>query len=225
MQDGKPNETHAKVRGRRRRIFTGGVAVVGSAGLAAALMLPSGSALAAYQQTGPSPDGSSIASVVVGSAISLTDNTPTFQLGTTGSTLPGDTLTADPVTLTVYTNNVSGYNVTVQAATDMTASGTTDIIPATDLSVEDLATTDTKNTATDKNAYVPITAATSVGPPAPLIVYDQITRSAIGTVDPTTGAITGGDTLHESWKLNTPVPDVNTGTYTATLNFIATANT
>ncbi len=212
MQDSKPNQTHAKVRGRRRRIFTGGVAVVGSAGLAAAVLLPAGPALAAYQAGTPSL-GSSVASVTVGSAIALTINTPTFTLGTG---VPGDSLLTTPATVTmnVYTNNRTGYSVTVQAVTDMTdASATTDTIPAADLSVEDA---DANNTATDFAAYVPISAATTLGA-VPLVAYSQSTRSAAG-------AGTTGDLLTESWRFNTPVPNVNTGTYSTTLDFIASNN-
>ncbi|MGA2827745.1 MAG: hypothetical protein ABSF03_16730 [Streptosporangiaceae bacterium] len=230
MQESKSNQARAKVGGRRPRILGKGIAIVGTAGLAAAVLLPSGTALAAYQ-AGPSPDGSSTGSVTVTSAISLVDNTATIFLG---SGAPGDSLTgsAAPATMTVYTNNATGYNVTVQAATDLTdAAVTTDTIPATDLSVEDLATTDTNNTASDSGGFValPTAADVLVGTPPtaapPLIVYDQATRSAIGTVSLTTGAITGGDTLHENWEFNTALPDVNApGTYSTILNFVAAVN-
>jgi hypothetical protein len=141
MQESKSHQASAKARGPRRRIFTGAVAVVGSAGLAAAVLLPSGTALAAYQQSTPST-GSTSGTIDVSTAIALTSLTGTFTL--TGS--PGDTvstasypavlatgddpvtglpLTAallanpgDPVNFFVMTNNTTGYNVTVTPATN-----------------------------------------------------------------------------------------------------------
>lgn len=213
MQQTKSDQAHAKAGSRRPRIPGKGIAVIGTAGLAAAILLPAGPALAAYQLPAVTPNGSSVGSVTVGSAISLTALTGTFSLGTA---VPGDTPAPviGAVTMDVYTNNASGYNVTVQAATDMTAPApvpATDTIPAADLSVED---TDTANTATDVAAYVPISAATTVPAVAALVAYSQPGRSAAGV----------GDTLTENWEFNAPLPDVTTGTYSVTLNYIAPNN-
>jgi hypothetical protein len=109
MQESKSHQASAKARGPRRRIFTGAVAVVGSAGLAAAVLLPSGTALAAYQQSTPST-GSTSGTIDVSTAIALTSLTGTFTL--TGS--PGDTVSTAsyPAVLATGDDPVTGLPLT-----------------------------------------------------------------------------------------------------------------
>jgi hypothetical protein len=155
-------------------------------------LLPTGQALAA---TSP---GTSIASVDVGSAIAITALTPGFTL--TG--VPGDTPAAiGAVTMDVFSNNATGYNVTVQAAGPNLVgaiAGNADVIPVTDLSVEE----------TGAGPYLPLssTAATTV--------YTQDTPSAA----------TPGDALSNDYEFNTGIPDVTPDTYSVTIDYVATDN-
>jgi hypothetical protein len=207
MQESKSHQAHAKARSPRRRIFTGAVAVVGSAGLAAAVLLPSGPALAAYQAKAGT---NTQISIVVGSDISLSGVTPSFSFNGTGNSplAPGDTPTpvTGAVTMNVYTDDANGYNVTAEALSDLTAPfPDIDTIPALDLSVED---NDTANTLSDHGAYQPLGAAGTETP-----VYSQSVRSALL-----------GDLLTENWEFNQPIPDVTSGTYSTTIDFLASNN-
>ena len=207
MQDGKSHQAHAKARSPRRRIFTGAVAVAGSTGLAAAVLLPSGTALAAYQQ-GPASDtaSSTIATVTVATAIGVSAVTP--QAGWTAPFVPGDTPPAltSAVTMVVFTNDTAGYNVTVVALSNLTNQNDGDTIPAADLSVQNTAGTNSQNT-TDLG-YMPISTTTAIP------VYGQAMPSA-----------DDGNTISENWEFNQPIPsDVTDGTYSLTLNFVASGN-
>jgi hypothetical protein len=165
------------------------VGVALAAGSAA--LLPAGQALAAA-----SP-GTSIANVAVSSGIAITALTPAFTL--TG--IPGDTpVDIGAVTMDVFSNNATGYNVTVEAAgPSLVGTGTNlDVIPVTDLSVEE----------TGGTGYLPLssTAATTV--------YTQATPSAA----------TPGDALSNDYEFNTGIPDVTPDTYSVTLDYVATDN-
>ncbi|MGA2831378.1 MAG: hypothetical protein ABSF03_35330, partial [Streptosporangiaceae bacterium] len=210
MQGSKSHQAHAKARGPRRRIFTGAVAVAGSVGLAAAVLLPSGPALAAYQQGAAAPPDSSIVSVVVGPAIELTDVTPAFSLGGTTALplLPGDTPAPvpDAVTMNVFTNNTTGYNVNVVPMSNMWTANSSETIPASDLSVQNTADTNSQN-STDLT-YTPLSAAPTTGAAAPTPVYDQATASP-----------SDGNTISEDWEFNQAVPDVPNGTYSVQVAF------
>lgn len=135
--------------------------------------------------------GSTDASVDVTTAISLTGLTDAFTL--TGA--PGDTVTeAGVVAFNVRTNNASGYIVTVQAATSTLvaeAPGNVDSIPISALSVRE---------GTD--AFAALSSTTAVP------VHDQATRSA-----------ELGDDLSNDYQI--AVPFVNSGTYTVTLDYVA----
>jgi hypothetical protein len=190
--------TRAKPRNRRWPAYVGrlGAAAV-SAGLVVATALPAGQAAAA---TDPNDTGSTIANVEVGSAIVLSNLTPSFTL----SGLPGDTPEdIAAVTMNVETNNSTGYNVTVAPeAPVLSGTGTNpDTIPVSDLSVRETTT----------GTYAALSAAT---PAVPVIVYNQDTRSAVGT----------GDDLSNDYEFNTPIPNVRTDTYSVTLDYVASTN-
>jgi hypothetical protein len=97
------SSTASRNRNARRIVLSGCVAV---ATLGALVCVSTGTAAAA---TG----GDTIANVDVGSALTLTDLTPTFTLTGVAGSIP----TAD-VTYTVTTNNLDGYTVSVSSATD-----------------------------------------------------------------------------------------------------------
>jgi hypothetical protein len=141
-----------------------------------------------------SSSGSTTANVAVQSGIALTGLTPSFTL--TGA--PGTVATdAGAVGFNVETNDVAGYAVTVQAAATTlapTAVGNTDSIPISLLGVRQSGT----------GVYLPISST------VPVLVHTQTSRSA-----------NGGDNLSNDYQITIPV--VNPDTYTATLNYVATA--
>ena len=155
-------------------------------------LLPAGRALAAATPVSPST-----ANVAVGSGIALTLLTPAFTL--TG--IPGDIPVAPAaVTMDVFSNNATGYNVTVQAAAaNLVGTGTNaDLIPVTDLSVEE----------TGGTGYLPLSSTTAT------TVYTQDTPSAA----------TPGDALSNDYEFNTGIPDVTPDTYSVTIDYVATDN-
>jgi hypothetical protein len=166
-------------------------------GVAMAATLPAGQALAADSAPSATSPGTTTANVVVGGAILLSNLTPSFTL--TG--VPGDTPVDDgAVTMNVFTNNASGYNVTVLAASGglVGTSPNTDTIPVGDISVEE----------TGAGAFQALSNDTAD------VVYTQDTRSAAAP----------GDLLSNDYEFNTPIPDVITDTYSATLDYVATTN-
>jgi len=160
--------------------------LVGAVAIAAFAVASTGSA-SAVEDTGTTD-----ANVVVGSAITLTDLTPSFEL----SGMPGATVTGlAAVTYTVETNNVAGYTVTVQSQTPTmvaTAVGNTDSIPITALTAREGGI----------GTYSALSSA------AALPVHSQATRSA-----------EGGDNLATDFQI--AIPFVNSDTYTATLDYVA----
>ncbi|GLZ39295.1 hypothetical protein Acsp05_29190 [Actinokineospora sp. NBRC 105648] len=160
---------------------------------AAAVVAATATAGVAAAAPGQTDTDDTIAKVVVTSAITLTNLTPDFTL--TG--LPGATVAQSGiVTFTVTTNNLAGYAVTVQSRTPAlapTASGNTDSIPISALSVRETGTT----------PYTPLSNT------APVTVHSQSTRSA-----PT------GDNLSNDYQV--VIPFVNEDTYTTTLDYVAT---
>jgi len=162
------------------RVLVGAVAIVAFAGASA------GSA-SAVEDTGTTD-----ANVIVGSAITLTDLTPSFDL----SGIPGATVTGlAAVTYTVETNNAAGYSVTVQSQTPTmvaTAPGNLDSIPIAALTAREGG----------PGAYTALSNA------AALPVHTQATRSA-----------EGGDNLTTDFQV--AIPFVNSDTYTATLDYVA----
>ena len=179
---------------KRERIGRLGAAAVG-VGIAVAAALPAGQAAAAID---PSSPGSTLANVEVGSAITLSNLTPSFTL----SGNPGQTITANgAVTMNVETNNSTGYNVTVQAAAaDLVGTGTNpDVIPIADLSVRETA-------AGNAGAF------TSLSNTTPVTVHSQDTRSV--PVD--------GDNLSNDYRI--AIPNVRSDTYSVTLDYLATTN-
>lgn len=164
-----------------------GLAAVAGALLVSAVSAP------AWAIPGQTSTDSTVARVVVESAINLTGLTEDFTL--TG--IPGATVTgAAAVGFNVATNNFAGYTVTVQARNDVLSPVTTgnpDTIPVSALRVRGDGT----------NGYVPVTNA------APVLVHTQPTRSALG-----------GDDLTNDYQMT--IPFVNEDTYAVTLDYVAT---
>jgi hypothetical protein len=213
-------QTAASPRQHRQIVRIGRHAAM-AAGMAMAVLLPAGQALAAVQSgssvagrssvTGlanrdapaapAAPDASSpgttIANVNVGGAILLSNLTNSFTL--TG--VPGD-LPSDPaaVTMNVFTNNDSGYNVTVLAAAVnlVGTSPNTDTIPVSDISVEE----------SGAGAFQPLSSTVADQ------VYSQTTRSVAAP----------GDLLSNAYEFNTGIPDVLNDTYSVTLDYVASTN-
>lgn len=140
------------------------------------------------------PGGSTVANVGVDSGITMTGLTPSFLL--TGT--PGQTVTGlNKVTFNVETNNAAGYSVTVQSRTDAMAasgSGNLDTIPIGDLTVRE----------SDTTGFTPLSTDT-------VTVHTQAERSA-----------NGGDELSNDFRIRIPV--VNADTYSATLDYVASAS-
>lgn len=118
---------------RRRRVVTGFVCTT-TAGVGA---LAAGTLMAPAARAASTPPGATTANVVVGSAITLTNLSPSFTL----SGNPGDVPAAAAVSYTVTTNNATGYNVTVQPETaTLVGTGTnTATIPFSSLQVDGTA--------------------------------------------------------------------------------------
>jgi hypothetical protein len=141
------------------------------------------------------PGGSTVANVGVASGITMTGLTPSFTLtGTPGQTVLG----AAAVTFNVETNNVTGYSVTVHSTTATMAPadvvGNIDTIPIAALTVRETGT----------SAFTPLSTGT-------VLVHSQAVRSA-----------NGGDALSNDFQIRIPV--VNADTYSATLDYLATAS-
>jgi hypothetical protein len=139
--------------------------------------------------------GSTVARVNVTTGIALTGLTSSFLL--TGA--PGTTATGlAAAQFNVETNNVTGYAVTVEAASPTMLPANTatngDAIAIGNLSVR----------AAGSGSYQPLSSTSTD------TVHSQSTRSA-----------NGGDALSNDYQVHIPV--VNTDTYSATLNYIATA--
>ena len=245
MQEIKSHQAHARARGPRRRIFTGAVAVVGSAGLAAAVLLPSGTALAAYQlrDQGPSnTTGSTTGEVDVTTAIALTDLTTTVLL--TGA--PGDTVTTAPATLTggpggipttasdvafdVMTNNATGYNVTVAPATTdfgynpvtvdtVTTYTAESLFPATALTVEETPGVHGAGTNTVATGFLAL-----IDPTHPVTVYDQTVPSVAAAAGRTSTTFVSGDGDALSNEYSLTIPNAPGHAYFLVLNYVATTN-
>lgn len=143
---------------------------------------------------GDTSAGSTVANVQVASAIALTGLTPNFTL--TG--LPGETISAtSAVGFVVTTNNIAGYAVTVESVTPT-------LVPATGTNPESIPIGTLTVRETGGGAFAPLSDT------APVTVHSQDTRSA-----------QGGDTLTDDYQLT--IPFVNQDTYSAVLNYIATA--
>jgi hypothetical protein len=151
-------------------------------------------AVPALAAPNPSSIGTTTANVDVSSGIALTNLTPSFTL----AGLPGDTPTDDgAVTMNVMTNNATGYNVTVQAA-DPNLSDNSVNIPVTDLQVDDSYSGGTPG-------WVPLSSTTAV----------QVFRQSTPSSD-------SGDTITNDYRITIPtVPD---GTYSGTLDYVASTN-
>lgn len=170
-------------------------------GLSAAGLMGGMTGLAGVAQaaSGDTSTQALVANVQVGSAITLTNLTPGFTLiGNPGQTVDTSTATGidNPQNYTVTTNNNAGYTVTVLSRTaTMVAqrAGNTDSIPIGDLNVTD-----------NTGAYTPLIAGT------PVLIHTQAVRSA-----------TGGDNLSSDYQIT--IPFVQDDTYSATLDYVATA--
>ena len=142
---------------------------------------------------GDTSTDSVVANVNVNSVITLNLDQSNFDLNGT----PGSTVSGDgSVTGLVTTNNAAGYSVGVQAAAatlQPTLGTNTDTIPIANLQV-----------ANALGAFTPLSNT------APVITHTQATRSALA-----------GDAFSDDYKVN--IPDVNSDTYSVTLNYTATA--
>lgn len=182
--------THPPLAAGHGRLGRGlaAAAVVGLLG-AAVGQLPASAA------PGDRSSDTTVANVVVNSAITLQGLTPSFTI--TG--LPGDTVAElSAVAYTVLTNNVGGYTVSVQAdAPELTPAGTsTDAIPVGNLSVR----------PNGSNAAYTALSATS-----PVTLHESGTRSSAT-----------GDDYADDYQID--IPFVADDTYSVTLNYIATAS-
>ncbi len=142
-----------------------------------------------------SDSGSTGVTVQVGLSITLTDLTPSFTL--TGN--PGDQVPANgAVSMRVTTNSPNGYTVTVQpaAATLIEANGGTDTFSVGSLQVRGPALLNFTSLAFG-------TALTVAGKDGPS--------------DP------AGDVITNDYQVT--IPFVRPGTYTGTLNYVASTNT
>jgi uncharacterized repeat protein (TIGR01451 family) len=109
--------------------------------------------------------------------------------------LPGTDAEQDAaVTMMVTTNSPDGYQVTVQPATQ-------DLTSATSSDTIPMGDLDVRGTVQD--VFLPLTG--------PVLVHDQS-----GPSDP------GGDLISNDYQIT--IPDVHSGTYQGTLDYIATAN-
>lgn len=163
-----------------------------TAGLLAAV---GGTATGANAIPGQTSEGSTTATVEVGSSITLTALPASFTL----SGNPGDldSTTTPPVTYTVTTNNAEGYSVTVEPVTaTLTGAlpGNTDTIPVGLLGVRDSGLTTT---------YDPLISGT------PVVVHTQSRPSA-----------EDGDDLGTEFQIT--IPFVTPDTYTVELDYVAT---
>jgi hypothetical protein len=166
-----------------------------SLGVAVAVTFPAAQALAAPTAAPVSASETTQANVDVSTTIALTDLTPSFTL----SGLPGDTPTDDgAVTMNVMTNNATGYNVTVQSLGPNLSNSGPNNIPIADLQVDD--------------GYSGGTAGwVSLSSTAPVQVFSQATPSS-----------NTGDTIVNDYRMT--IPAVPAGTYSGTLNYVASTN-
>lgn len=138
------------------------------------------------------------ARIGISSAITLTGLTSAFTIN---APINATTEAQDAVGYTVNTNNAGGYNVTVnsESATldpDNTAAGNTDSIPIENLRVRVGNVTST--------TYLPVTES-------PVEISNKTSRSAAA-----------GDVITNDYQIE--VGFVADGTYSATLDYVATAN-
>lgn len=152
------------------------------------------STLSASAAPGDESSDTVVANVGVSSSISLMGLTGQFTL----NGLPGDTaFEEDAVAFTVETNNVGGYNVTVQAESPTlvaTLPANPDSIPIGALGVRNAG----------EAAYTPMSST------APFIINTKSTRAA-----------EGGDAYSHDYSVD--IPFVADDTYSATLDYVATA--
>lgn len=181
---------------QRRGVRIAARALITTAAAAAFIGVASVSASAA-----PGNTGSVQANVNVGSIITLSLDQGSFDLNLTPNS---DVDKTGAVTGRVTTNNATGYSIGVvaEAATLQGArQANTDSIPVADLEVHNAA-----------GVYTSL----SSDPLAPVITTTKATRSAIGlNGDP------NGDTFSDDYQVT--VGDVNSDTYSVTLDYTATA--
>ena len=185
---------------------------MGSAGLAAAVLLPSGTALAAYQQPPPGTAAtpSSVATVTVTEAILISGLPTTIPL----SGAPGDSPTST-VGYNVYTNDPTGYSVNV-LATAGNLVGTTNVanvIPVSDLAVAETGSTGVGVTGATGTPTALGTTAAGVTTPSTVLVHTQTGASA-----------DLGDALYTTYSFPAKVPNVPFDIYTDTIDYTATTN-
>jgi hypothetical protein len=165
---------------------------------AAVTALISSSAFPAFAAPGDESTDTVVANIGISSAIALTGLTPSFTIN---APINATTEAQDAVSYNVNTNNAGGYNVTVSSrsatlAPDNAATGNTDSIPIEDLKVRVGNVTST--------TYLPVTET-------PVEISNKASRSAAA-----------GDAITNDYEIT--VGFVADGTYSATLDYVATAN-
>jgi hypothetical protein len=167
---------------------------LGLAMAAASVAMMGGAASAA---PGDTSADTTVANVGITSSIALSGLTSSFTL----NGLPGATVTgAGDVTFKVETNNISGYAVSVQAQTPTlvaATAGNLDSIPIGSLQVR-------QSVVGTPGGWTSISSAGAV------TVHTQAARSALG-----------GDAIGNDYQIQ--IPFVAADTYSATLDYIATA--
>jgi len=172
--------------------------VLTTAAAAAFIGMASVSASAA---PGDIDEASVIANVNVNSTINLAIDQGSFDLNLLPSTSVDKT---GAVTGRVTTNNATGYSVGVvaEAATLQGGAGNTDSIPIAALEVHNAA-----------GVYTPLSSNAA----NPVITTTKDTRSAVGATD----TDPDGDAFSDDYQVT--VGDINSDTYSVTLNYTATA--
>jgi len=164
---------------------------------AAAAALISTCAMPAFAAPGDHSDDTTVANVGITSAIALTGLTSSFTIN---APINATTEAQDAVGYTVNTNNAGGYNVTVNSESATldpdNADTNDDTIPIENLGVR------VGNVAA--TTYLPVTEA-------PVEISNKATRSA-----------PLGDVITNDYQIE--VGFVADGTYSATLDYVATAN-
>lgn len=149
--------------------------------------------LSAQAAPGDTSSDTVVANVAVNSTISLNVTQSSFTI----SGVPNATATSTgAVTGVVTTNNATGFSVGVQAAAaalQPATSGNTDTIPIANLEVTNAA-----------GAWTPVSDT------APVTVHTQATRSDLA-----------GTAFSDDYRV--AIPDVNSDTYSVTLDYVATA--
>lgn len=180
------------------------------AGAAASAMLAGGAALVIGGSAGPASavdaPSTTAASVTIQQAMTISDNTPAITFAATAA-LPDTGQAANiPVLIVVNSNNATGYKVSVAVSSPSPDAGfetnppTANVIKFSALSVN--------GNATGAGVYSR---------------FGDTSGMLSGPVDSAPGiSATNGDSFSDLYKLD--IPNIQPGTYLASLQYTATAN-